>query len=80
MRFTIVFALFSAITSTVSGLYLSRASNTSSALPSLLDADLEDLVTGLESGTFTSVDLVEAYTARIMEVNSTLHMVSDMSV
>lgn len=47
--------------------------------PSLLDADLEDLVTGLEMGLFTSVDLVEAYTARIKEVNSTLHMVTELN-
>ena len=47
--------------------------------PSLIDVDLEDLVTGLESGLFTSVDLVKAYTARIMEVNSTLHMVTELN-
>jgi amidase len=47
--------------------------------PSLIDVDLEDLVTGLESGLFTSVDLVKAYTERIMEVNSTLHMVTELN-
>ncbi|MCJ1373951.1 hypothetical protein MMC20_005181 [Loxospora ochrophaea] len=44
--------------------------------PSLIDVTVEDLATGLESGQFTSVDLVNAYTARIYEVNSTLHMVT----
>lgn len=75
MRFEVLTALLSAAT-LVSGLFVPRASNGTVDLPSLLDADLEDLVTGLESGAFTSVDLVHAYTARIVEVNETLHMVS----
>lgn len=37
--------------------------------PSLIDATTEDLISGLESGLFTSVDLVNAYVARIMEVS-----------
>ncbi|KAK3701683.1 hypothetical protein LTR37_015335 [Vermiconidia calcicola] len=48
-------------------------------IPSLIDADLEELVTGLEKGLFTSVDLVNAYTARILEVNDTLHMVTELN-
>ena len=36
--------------------------------PSLIDTTTEDLISGLESGLFTSVDLVNAYVARIMEV------------
>ncbi|KAK4900662.1 hypothetical protein LTR27_002378 [Elasticomyces elasticus] len=47
--------------------------------PSLIEVDLEDLVEGLESGLFTSCDLVRAYEARIMEVNSTLHMVTELN-
>lgn len=47
--------------------------------PPLLDATLEDLATGLESGLFTSVDLVNAYISRIMEVNSTLRMVTEIN-
>ena len=47
--------------------------------PSLIEVDLEDLVDGLESGLFTSVDLVRAYSARILEVNSTLHMVTELN-
>ncbi|KAK3071652.1 hypothetical protein LTR53_008252 [Teratosphaeriaceae sp. CCFEE 6253] len=47
--------------------------------PSLIEVDLEDLVDGLESGLFTSVDLVRAYEARIMEVNGTLHMVTELN-
>ncbi|KAK9414249.1 putative Amidase [Seiridium unicorne] len=44
--------------------------------PPLIEATLEDLASGLETGLFTSVDLVNAYTARISEVNSTLKMVT----
>lgn len=44
--------------------------------PPLIEATLEDLVSGLESGLFTSVDLVNAYKARILEVNDTLRMVT----
>ncbi|EME48929.1 hypothetical protein DOTSEDRAFT_122180 [Dothistroma septosporum NZE10] len=47
--------------------------------PDLLDAELEDLVTGLEAGRWTSVDLVNAYIARILEVNSTLHAVTELN-
>lgn len=47
--------------------------------PSLLDATLEDLTRGLEAGWFTSVDLVNAYTARILEVNATLRMVTELN-
>ncbi|KAK4635113.1 Putative amidase [Fulvia fulva] len=51
----------------------------SNQFPDLLDAELEDLVTGLEAGLWTSVDLVNAYTARIVEVNSTLHAVTELN-
>lgn len=59
-------------------------SNSSTAIggkpfPPLIDATLEDLATGLESGLFTSVDLVNAYISRIMEVNSTLRMVTELN-
>ncbi|KAH9876587.1 hypothetical protein J1614_003718 [Plenodomus biglobosus] len=47
--------------------------------PLLLDATAEELTLGLEWGNFTSVDLVNAYVARIMEVNSTLHMVTEIN-
>lgn len=50
-----------------------------SNFPSLIEADLEDVVTGLESGLFTSVDLVKTYTARINEVNDTLHAVTELN-
>ena len=47
--------------------------------PPLVEATTEDLITGLESGLFTSVDLVNAYQARIFEVNDTLHMVTQLN-
>lgn len=56
-----------------------RSRHVSTQLPSLIDADLEDLATGLENGHFTSVDLVNAYVARIKEVNGTLHAVTELN-
>ena len=47
--------------------------------PTLLYADLQDLQYGLETGLFTSVDLVRAYLARIAEVNGTLSMVTEVN-
>ena len=55
--------------------YAKYCSNSSVAIPPLIKATTDDLICGLESGKFTSVDLVQAYIARINEVNSTLHMV-----
>ena len=46
-----------------------RLLTSADSLPPLLDATLEDLVSGLDSGLFNSVDLVEAYTARLVGVN-----------
>ncbi|KAK3719439.1 hypothetical protein LTR37_004297 [Vermiconidia calcicola] len=75
------FALLSVATFTTS-LSISRDTGgckNSNWIPSLIDADLEELVRGLEKGLFTSVDLVNAYTARILEVNDTLHMVTELN-
>ncbi|KAL7621665.1 hypothetical protein AAE478_008992 [Parahypoxylon ruwenzoriense] len=47
--------------------------------PSLIDVTIDDLSAGLESGLFTSVDLVNAYVARILEVNDTLHAVTEIN-
>ncbi|UKZ55997.1 hypothetical protein TrVGV298_009821 [Trichoderma virens] len=47
--------------------------------PPLLDATLDELQSGLNAGHFTSVDLIQAYTARIEEVNSRLHAVNDIN-
>lgn len=45
----------------------------------MIDASIEDLAAGLESGLFTSVDLVNAYIARIDEVNSILKVVTEIN-
>ncbi|KAL8948836.1 MAG: hypothetical protein Q9222_005009 [Ikaeria aurantiellina] len=50
-----------------------------STFPLLIDATTEELETGLESGLFTSVDLVNAYVTRILEVNSTLNVVTELN-
>lgn len=47
--------------------------------PPLIEATLDDLAWGLATGLFTSVDLVHAYTARILEVNATLRMVTELN-
>ncbi|KAL8905219.1 MAG: hypothetical protein Q9207_002774 [Kuettlingeria erythrocarpa] len=47
--------------------------------PLLIDVTTEELETGLERGLFTSIDLVNAYTARILEVNSTLNVVTELN-
>ncbi|KUI70224.1 hypothetical protein VM1G_06176 [Cytospora mali] len=47
--------------------------------PPLIEATLDDLVWGLDTGLFTSVDLVNAYTARIKEVNPALHAVNELN-
>ena len=75
MRFSLLFAALSAL-KIATGL---PTQSSISQFPSLIDVDLEDLVTGLENGLFTSVDLVKAYSARILEVNSTLHMVTELN-
>jgi len=82
MRAMLVSCLLSAVAALVSGLTVPPYTSTSikgKDFPTLIDVTLEDLNTGLESGLFTSVDLVKAYTARILEVNSTLHMVTELN-
>lgn len=49
------------------------------SIPSLYSASLEELTLGLENGCFTSVDLVQAYEARINEVNDELHAVVELN-
>ncbi|RCI08710.1 hypothetical protein L249_4815 [Ophiocordyceps polyrhachis-furcata BCC 54312] len=50
-----------------------------SELPSLLDATLDQLRSGLDNRDFTSVDLVKAYTKRILEVNPQLRTVIELN-
>lgn len=49
------------------------------SFPPLIDATTEDVIVGLESGLFTSVDLTNAYIARINEVNGSLHAVTELN-
>jgi amidase len=58
--------------------YATTCANDTS-FPSLSEATLDELVAGLESKHFTSADLVKAYSARILEVNSTLHVVTELN-
>ena len=47
--------------------------------PSLIDVTIDDLEKGLAGGLFTSVDLVNAYIARIAQVNPILHAVNEIN-
>ncbi|PHH91318.1 hypothetical protein CDD83_966 [Cordyceps sp. RAO-2017] len=48
-------------------------------VPPLLDASSDELLSGLEAGSFSSVDLVNAYRARIDGVNATLRAVMELN-
>ncbi|KAK8252946.1 amidase [Phyllosticta capitalensis] len=54
-----------------------RADN--STLPSLAEATVDELQDGLGAGLFTSVDLVNAYVARIKEVNGSVKAVVELN-
>lgn len=54
-------------------------SHLGASLPALLDATLEELSSGLADGLFTSVDLVQAYTARTKETHAHLHAVTELN-
>ncbi|KAF2103069.1 amidase [Rhizodiscina lignyota] len=47
--------------------------------PSLMDVTIDELQTGFESGLFSSVQLTQAYIARIKEANLTLHAVTELN-
>ncbi|KAK1963006.1 amidase signature enzyme [Colletotrichum sublineola] len=49
------------------------------SFPPLLDATLDDLRQGLDSSLFTSVDLVNAYVARINKVNNDLRAIAKIN-
>lgn len=71
-------SLFSLVSSLVVPPYATTSIN-DTTFPLLLEVTLDDLAAGLESNLFTSVDLVNAYSARILEVNSTLHVVTELN-
>jgi amidase len=49
--------------------YMMMTTKKLGTIPSLLNITLDELSAGLDRGTFTAVDLVETYLARIKEVN-----------
>jgi len=56
------------------------ASSTNGAVyPDLIEVGVEELIAGLESGAWTSVDLTKAYIARIEEMNPTVHAVTEIN-
>lgn len=61
------------------GCVLSASKVVEPSLPPLLDATLDELRAGLDSGHFSSVDLTKAYIARIHEVNQELHAVTEIN-
>ncbi|KAJ9644015.1 hypothetical protein H2201_006654 [Coniosporium apollinis] len=80
MRSIIFSALYLVLSNTLST--ASTCSNltvSGERFPSLIDISAEDLAAGLEGGLFTSVDLVNAYIARISEINDALHVVTEVN-
>ncbi|KIW07331.1 uncharacterized protein PV09_02181 [Verruconis gallopava] len=65
--------------SAVLGLDLVARSTYSNDYPLLIDATVEELALGLERGSFSSVDLVNAYLARILQVNVSLNVVTELN-
>ncbi|KAL1855192.1 hypothetical protein VTK73DRAFT_8628 [Phialemonium thermophilum] len=72
-------ALLASVVAGNGAMALSGRNGTTCTYPKLYDAKLEDLTGGLESGCFTSVDLVKTYLARIDEVNDQLHAVLEVN-
>ncbi|KAK6992537.1 amidase signature domain-containing protein [Favolaschia claudopus] len=77
MHFRSLFTLLVAIIP--SALSFSSPRADASTFPDLYEATIADLQAGLDAGHFTSVDLVNAYFARINEVNAELHAVIETS-
>ncbi|TVY62812.1 putative amidase [Lachnellula suecica] len=73
--------LFLLAFTTLSCLVTNSLGNTieTSCYPDLLDVGSEELVAGLESGAWTSVDLTKAYILRIQEVNPVLNAVTEIN-
>jgi len=82
LRMTLKAAAFLALL-TFSTLGLSTARCTvhevAGCYPDLLEVGAEELVAGLESGAWTSVELTKAYILRIKETNPVLHAVTEIN-
>ncbi|KAG4437306.1 hypothetical protein IFR05_007202 [Cadophora sp. M221] len=66
------------VTDNVNTAFILRAANPAE-YPSLLDASIESLGSGLAQRKFTSVDLVKAYLATITEVQEDFHAVTEVN-
>ncbi|KAF7357455.1 Amidase domain-containing protein [Mycena sanguinolenta] len=73
-----LFRLFFVLAVALQTVLASSASRTVT-FPDLYEATIAELQAGLAAGDFTSVDLVNAYFARINEVNAELHAVIETS-
>ncbi|KAL6716356.1 hypothetical protein ACLMJK_005922 [Lecanora helva] len=80
-RWSIITLLYVLLINSVCGQIANPKSTleTASGYPALIEITLEELDTGLETGLFTSVDLVNAYIARIKEANVTLNCVTEIN-
>lgn len=82
MKVSLLYALFTfafAVLISAESICNATTSINGTPFPSLLDVTIEDLMIGLESGLLTSVDLVNAYIARINSVNGTLRAVTQLN-
>ena len=84
MRATLAFAVLGLAHGLVASIHHPQTCQTKQIVngvpfPTMIDATLEDLESGLETGLFTSVDLVRTYMDRIIQVNGTLHMVTELN-
>ncbi|PNS16239.1 aspartyl/glutamyl-tRNA(Asn/Gln) amidotransferase, A subunit [Sphaceloma murrayae] len=77
--FTALLGLAASVSAFTSGFEVRQEERTNVKLPVLAEATLEQLSRGLQRRQFTSVDLVRAYTARILEVNGTLNVVTEIN-
>ncbi|KAF4552992.1 Amidase-like protein 3 [Elsinoe fawcettii] len=77
--FTALLGFTASVSALTTNLDIRQEAKKNVTLPLLNEATLEELSTGLENRQFTSVDLVRAYTARILEVNDTLKVVTEVN-
>ncbi|PSK34088.1 aspartyl/glutamyl-tRNA(Asn/Gln) amidotransferase, A subunit [Elsinoe australis] len=77
--FTALLGLTASVSALTSNLEYRDEARKNVTLPELSEATLAQLAGGLEKRQFTSVDLVRAYTARILEVNGTFKAVTEIN-
>ncbi|KAI3335244.1 glutamyl-tRNA amidotransferase subunit A [Ustulina deusta] len=79
LRSVMGFVLLLLIIGGISAIFIRPVLSSGTSYPLLREASIESLAAGLDSNTFTSVDLVKAYLARIQEVNQTVHAVTEIN-